>query len=129
MTEKRKARPDAATSRQANKGNHRRSGNPYENYTLRGGSSQFGIADLLSHGPGNGLHLSDLVRLTGWTEQEVRRIIQAERLRGVPILSDNANGYFLPVTAADRAARVRSLRGRAQEILNVADAIDAAEVE
>ena len=109
-------------------GNHRTSGNPYENHTPRGGGSQFSISDFLSHGPQNGLHLSDLVRLTGWTEREVRRIIQAERLRGVPILSDNANGYFLPVTAADRAACVRSLRGRAQEILSVADAISAAEV-
>ena len=59
----------------------------------------------------------------------MRRIIQAERLRGVPILSDNANGYFLPETEADRAACVRSLRGRAQEILNVADAIERAGVE
>ena len=56
----------------------------------------------------------------------MRRIIQAERLRGVPILSDTANGYFLPETEADRAACVRSLRGRAQEILNVADAIERA---
>ena len=91
MTEKRKARLDAATSRQAMQGNHRTSGNPYENHTPRGGSSQFEIAELLGQGPQNGLHLSDLVRLTGWTEREARRIIQAGGLRGVPILTDNTN--------------------------------------
>lgn len=124
-----KARPTGSAAEQAKQGNHRTSGNPYEKYTPRGGGSQFEIADLLGHGPGNGLRLSDLVRLTGWPGRDVRRIIQAERLRGGPILSDNANGYFLPETEADRAACVRSLRGRAQEILNVADAIERAGVE
>ena len=122
MSKNKKARPDAWTFGQAQNGAF------CENYTLRGGSSQFEIAELLGHGPENGLHLSDLVRLTGWTEREVRRIIQAERLRGVPILSNCKDGYFLPETESDRAACVRSLRGRAQEILSVADSIDAAGV-
>lgn len=87
------------------------------------------IADLLSHGPQNGLHLSDLVRLTDRTGRDVRREIQFERLQGVPILSNNVDGYFLPETEADLAACVRSLRGRAREILDVANAIEAAEVD
>lgn len=123
-----KARPDAATSRQAKQGNHWASGNPYGQSNTQRDARQSGIAGLLMHGSENGLHLVDLVRLTGWTEREVRRIIQAERLRGVPILSNCKDGYFLPETEADRAACVRSLRGRAQEILSVADAISVAEV-
>lgn len=123
-----KARLDAATSRQAKQGNHKASGNPYGQSNTQKEARQFEIAELLGHGPENGLHLSDLVRLTGWTEREVRRIIQAERLLGVPILSNCKDGYFLPETEADRAACVRSLRGRAQEILSVADAISVAEV-
>lgn len=120
MSKKEKARPAGNAAEQAKQGNHQASGDPYEKYTPRGGGSQFEIADLLGHGPGNGLRLSDLVRLTGWPGRDVRRI---------PILSDNANGYFLPETEEDRAACVRSLRGRAQEILSVADAIERAGVE
>lgn len=86
------------------------------------------IANLLSYGPQNGLHLSDLVRLTDRTGRDVRREIQFERLQGVPILSNNVDGYFLPETDADHAACVRSLRGRAREILDVANAIETAEV-
>ena len=129
MSKKEKARPAGSAAEQAKQGNHWESGNPYEKYTPRGGGSQFEIADLLGHGPGNGLRLPDLVRLTGWPGRDVRRIIQAERLRGRPILSNCKDGYFLPETEADRAACVRSLRGRAQEILNVADAIERAGVE
>lgn len=129
MSKKEKARPAGSAAEQAGQGNHWESGIPCNQYNPHGGGRQFEIADLLGHGPENGLRLSDLVRLTGWPGRDVRRIIQAERLRGVPILSDNANGYFLPETEADRAACMRSLRGRAQEILNVADAIERAGVE
>ncbi len=129
MSKKEKARPAGSAAEQAKQGNHRTSGNPYEKYTPRGGGSQFDIADLLGHGPENGLRLSELVSLTGRKGRVVRRMIQAERLDGVPILSDNEHGYFLPSSGADRAACVRSLRGRAKEILNVAAAIEAAEVD
>lgn len=122
-----KARPAGGTAEQAKQGNHWTSGTPCDKYNPCGGGSQFGIADLLSHGPGNGIRLSELVSLTGWTGRDVRRAIQAERLRGIPILSNCKDGYFLPETEADRAACVRSLRGRAREILDVANAIEAAE--
>lgn len=129
MSKKEKARPTGGTAEQARQGNHWASGIPCNKYNVRGACRQFEIAELLGHGPENGLRLYDLSRLTGWTGRDVRRIIQAERLRGVPILSDNVNGYFLPETEEDRAACVRSLRGRAQEILSVADAIERAGVE
>ncbi len=124
-----KTRPAGSAAEQAKQGNHWASGNPYGQSNTQKEARQFEIADLLGHGPENGLHLADLVRLTDWTEREVRRTIQSERLRGLPILSDNTNGHFLPETEADRAACVRSLRGRAREILDVANAIEAAEVD
>lgn len=129
MSEKEKARPAGGTAEQAGQGNHWTSRIPCNQYNVRGGCRQFEIADLLSHGPENGLRLSELVSLTGWTGRAVRRMIQAERLGGVPILSDNEHGYFLPSSGEDRAACVRSLRSRAKEILNVADAIERTEVE
>lgn len=130
MKKKKSARRDAATSKRAKRESHRAGGNPYYQNTTDRSDGQAGtISGLLLHGAENGLHLRDLCRLTGWKEREVRLHIHAERRRGVPILSDNANGYFLPETEADRAACVRSLRGRAQEILNVADAIERAGVE
>lgn len=129
MSEKEKARPAGGTAEQARQGNHWASGIPCNQYNPHGGGRQFEIADLLGHGPENGLRLSELVSLTGWTGRVVRRMIQAERLGGAPILSDNEHGYFLPSSGEDRAACVRSLRGRAKEILNVADAIERSGVE
>ncbi len=80
------------------------------------------IADLLSAGEGNAVPLSHLVRLTGWDEREVRRQIENERRRGIPILSKH--GYYLPADDAERAAFVASMRGRAREIMRTADAVE-----
>ena len=91
--------------------------------TRRGGQGKT-ISKLLLEGAQNGLHLHDLVRITGWTEREVRQQIHHERRGGAPILSDNLNGYFLPADEQERAACVRSLRHRAKEILAAADAIE-----
>lgn len=81
---------------------------------------------MLLHGAENGLHLRDLCRLTGWKEREVRLHIHAERRRGVPILSDNVNGYFLPADEQELVACVRSMRHRAGEIMRTARAIERA---
>lgn len=129
MSKKEKARPAGGTAEQAGQGTHWASGIPCNEYNPHGGGRQFEIADLLSYGPENGLRLSELVSLTGWKGRDVRRMIQAERLGGVPILSDNEHGYYLPSSEADLAACVRSLRGRAKEILEVADAIERTGVE
>ena len=97
------------------------------NSTKSGKSREGGISPLLMNGSENGLHLQDLVRITRQTERAVRRQIHAERRRGVPILSDNVCGYFLPSTDEERAACVRSLRHRAREILRAARAIEQGE--
>ena len=65
----------------------------------------------------------------GKREEEVRRMIQAERLRGVPILSDNISGYYLAADVQEQERFIRSMRGRAAEIAAVADAVEKAVIE
>ena len=125
MDDKKRARPSAGTPRRAKRESHRAGGNPYyQNTTDRSGGQADTISGLLLHGAENGLHLRDLCRLSGWKEREVRLHIHAERRRGVPILSDNVNGYFLPADEQELVACVQSLRGRAGEILAAAEAIE-----
>ena len=97
---------------------------PQDDYTTDVGP----ISRLLMHGAKNGLHLSDLTKMTDRTEREVRMMIHSERRRGVPILSNNRDGYYLPGSDAERAQCVKSLRHRANEILKAASAIERAEV-
>ena len=52
---------------------------------------------------------------------------ETERRQGVPILSDNIHGYFLPGNSAERDRCVRSLRRRAKEIESTAAAIERSE--
>ena len=93
-------------------------------YKAGGGTGQAGIAGLLMEGAANGLHLSDLVRLTGWTEREVRQMIHQERRQGIPILSNSKDGYYLPGNEYEKADCVRQMRGRAKEILAAAAGIE-----
>ena len=86
------------------------------------------ISQFLLAGAGQGLHLRDLVKTTRLSEREVRQMIQAEQLRGIPILSNNQDGYFLPGDEAERADFVRSMRHRADEIHRVAEAVEKAGV-
>lgn len=82
------------------------------------------IAELLGTGQSSAIPLRALVSVTGLDGRAVRRLIQAERLHGAPILSDNQTGYYLPADEAERAAFVRSMQGRAREIRRVARAIE-----
>ena len=56
-------------------------------------------------------------------------MIQAERLRGIPILADNKSGYYLPSNDAEKADFVQSMRHRADEIHRAAEAVDKAVVD
>ncbi|MDE7261137.1 MAG: hypothetical protein K2N78_03615 [Oscillospiraceae bacterium] len=85
---------------------------------------QFRIADFLHHGAESAIARRDLMALTGLPDRDLRRLIEAERRQGIPILSDNARGYFLPGDQAERDRGVRSLRSRAAEIMETADAIE-----
>lgn len=123
---KEEARRDAATSKRAKGENHWASGNPYGNYTSEQSGGQGTISRLLMEGSENGLHLQDLVRLTGEDQRTVRKMIHQERRRGIPILSNSKDGYYLPGNEYEKAECVRQMRGRAREILAAARAIEKA---
>jgi biotin operon repressor len=84
----------------------------------------FRIADLLHSGAENAISRRDLIALTGLSDRELRLMIENERRQGIPILSDNIHGYFLPGDSAERDRCVRSLRRRAGEIMETAAAIE-----
>lgn len=126
MKEQKKARPAGGTAEQAKRESHWASGNPYGNYTTTQSGGQGTISRLLMAGSENGVHLQDLDRPTGEDQRTVRRMIHEERRQGVPILSDNTSGYFLPGSRQEREACVQSLRHRAKEILRAAAAIESA---
>lgn len=121
---KENARPAGGTAGQAERESHWASGNSRNDSTTWDGP----ISRLLMRGQENGLHLSDLTKMTDRTEREVRMMIHSERRRGVPILSNNRDGYYLPGSDAERDQCVKSLRHRANEILKAASAIERAEV-
>lgn len=88
-----------------------------KNDTTDGAGRQlFRIADLLHPGAENAIPRRDLMALTGCTDRELRRLIEAERRRGCPILSDNAHGYWLSDSPAEIKRFSRSMRRRAAEI-------------
>ena len=95
----------------------------YQNTTQRTGGQPGKIERLLSHGAENAVPLKHLVKLTGQPARQVRLMIQTERLRGVPILSDNEHGYYLPETQEDVDNFVRSMLHRAHEIARVANTV------
>ena len=93
-----------------------------DDFTTATGSRQT-ISDILGHGQSAAVPLRHLKELAGLPGREVRRMIQAERLRGIPILSDNINGYYLAGDAQEREKFIKSMRGRAAEIVKVAEAV------
>ena len=129
MSKNEKARPSAATPERAREiqatTNDQRKSHSYSTADHERKQEGF-ILQFLLVGAGQGLHLRDLVRITHLSEREVRQMIQAERLRGIPILSNNQDGYFLPGNEAERDAFVRSMRHRADEIHRAAEAVEKA---
>lgn len=129
MSEQRKTRSSAATPERAEETaattNDQKFSQPNDSTDQERAQEGY-ISQFLLAGAGQGLHLRDLVRITHLSEREVRQIIQAERLRGIPILADNKSGYFLPSNEAEKSAFVQSMRHRADEIHRAAEAVDKA---
>lgn len=103
--------------------------NPVNKFTTAAPGGQRSIAELLGVGAENGMTRRELERLTGLDGRSVRLLIERERREGVPILADNASGYFLPASEDERAACVRPMRHRAAEILITARAVEKGKVE
>lgn len=85
---------------------------------------QIQVSDFLLHGQENAVPRRHLRQIIGLSDRELRRRIQDERLAGVPILSDNQSGYYLPADDGERARFIRSMRSRAREIEAVAAAVE-----
>lgn len=80
------------------------------------------IAEIIA--AGGVLPLRELVRITGYDERKVRQMIAAERRAGIPILSDNQRGYYLPTSDDETRRFCKSMRHRAIEILKTARAVE-----
>ncbi len=123
-----KARPAGSTAERAKREKQRTSGNSHTHSTTNGGAGQAGIAGLLMAGAENGLHLKELSQMLGIDPRIVRQMIHQERRRGVPILSNSKDGYYLPGNEYEKAECVRQMRGRAKEIMAAAAGIERSEV-
>lgn len=126
MKKNKNARPDAATSRQAEAGSILADGNSHPNHTTSTPQAQAKIADLLLPGRENAIPRRDLEAITGLDGRTIRLMIERERRRGTLILSDNHHGYFLADDPAEAQRFARSMRHRAGEILRTAEAIEQA---
>lgn len=80
------------------------------------------IAEIVA--AGGVLQLRELVKITGYDERKGRQMIAAERRAGIPILSDNRRGYYLPTSDDETRRFCRSMRHRAIEILRTARAVE-----
>ena len=118
---KENAHSAAATTEQAAGDNAGRK-IPQDDYTTDAGP----ISRLLSHGRENAIPLRHLTAMTKLDGRTVRAMITAERLAGIPILSDNSTGYYLPGDDAEKVQFIRSMKHRAQEIERAAEAIEKA---
>lgn len=85
------------------------------------------ISDLLNQGQGNAIPLRHLVKITGTDGRTIRQKIAAERMSGVPILSDNSTGYYLAANEEEKKHFIQNMQHRAREILKVAASVEAGE--
>lgn len=124
MSWKNEARPGADTPRRAMEAETGQATTSVSDCTTSESMRQaVHVADLLSYGSENGKSTRELMGLLGVPERTVRKMIQMERLSGIPILSNTLDGYYLPTNNAEVVSCVRSLRHRGQEILRAANAI------
>lgn len=119
MSKNKNARPAGGTAGQAAEKDAGRK-IPHNDYTTSTGP----ISRLLSHGRENAVPLRHLTTMTKLDGRTVRSMIAAERLAGVPILSDNSTGYYLPGDDAEKVRFIRSMKHRAKEIERAAEAIE-----
>ncbi len=76
MSRKKKARPDAATSRRAGQEKQQTRSNSHHKHTTQGPGGQRKIADLLSYGQENAIPRRHLEKLTGLDGRTVRLMIE-----------------------------------------------------
>ena len=82
------------------------------------------VSKYLRRGEENATPRRELVRYTGMKDRELRHQIRRERLAGVPILSNNSTGYYLPATPEEGQRFMRSETHRARETYSTVTAIE-----
>lgn len=86
------------------------------NYTPKKSDLQDDILlSLIGYGADNGIHLADLVRLTGLESRIVRKRIETLRRSGHVICADES-GYYFPSTYAELSHYVRRTEKQARSI-------------
>ena len=78
----------------------------------------------LHYGIENAVGLRDLTAAANLDGRTVRAAIHAARLRGYPIISDNASGYWLSDNPDEVRRFANSMRHRARMVAAVADAVE-----
>lgn len=97
-------------------------------FNMQTDQNQPAIAGLLLTGAENAITLSELARIIGRDTRTVRLLIRRDRALGYPVCADNSHGYYMPKSAEEKCACVRSLRRRAAEIRRTASYIEGGEV-
>ena len=100
---------------------------PCKDSTTAAEVRQIQISELLPAGERNAVPLRHLVQLTGMNSRDLRRQIETERRRGLPICANNRTGSFIAENDEERRRFVQSMRSRAKEIETTAAAIEQAE--
>ena len=122
LRDKKRTRPNAATLGRAKMENRQAAQNLHNDFTMK----KYKVSTFLFPGRENAIPRKELERLTGLDGRTVRAMIEQERRSGIPILSDNLSGYYLPANDKERDECIRSLIHRAKEIIKTAMAIKGA---
>lgn len=91
-----------------------------------GGNDRLKISDFLQEGEENATASRTIESITGLSGEQVRSLVHAERLKGVPIISTR-RGYFMAANEMEKIQFIRSMRHRAKEIQRAADAVERGE--
>lgn len=124
MREIKKARFDVGASKQAIETGTDWTPIPVSYHNTAKAHGQIKISDFLGAGREAAVNMTHLANITGKDRRTIRLIIEAERRQGVPILSDNQSGYYMPADEDDIARFVQSMKHRANEILHTASAVE-----
>lgn len=127
MNSKREAPGSAATLTGAERETACEARFPHSNSTTGGAGRQPGFIERrLLFGAENGVTMHHLEVMTGMTGRKVRRQIERERRAGALIISDNRNGYYLTDSPEEARRFARSMKRRAREIIETAQAVETA---
>lgn len=127
MKDKKESRPSVSGTRTATEaGTVCKTASSSVSYdTTAAAVRQTKISGFLLAGAENAIPRCHLRQLTGLSDRDLRRQIQAARLDGDPILSSTTTGgYYLPADNAELEHFVRSMQSRAKEIEAVAAAVE-----